>query len=47
MFKKFLGLLVVATVCSTATADLGASNVLAALAGFMTVVVEKDHLSEI
>jgi len=47
MFKKFLSLLVVATVCTTAYAELSASNVLAALAGFMTVVVQKDHLTEI
>ena len=47
MFKKLLGLFVVATVCTTAYADLTASNALAALAGFMTVVVQKDHLTEI
>jgi hypothetical protein len=39
MFKKFLGLLVVATVSTTAYADLTGSNVLEALAGFMSVVV--------
>jgi len=47
MFKKFLGLLVVATVSTTAYADLTGSNVLAALAGFMSVVVQEDHLTEI
>jgi hypothetical protein len=39
MFKKFLALLVVATVSTTAYADLTGSDVLSALAGFMTVVV--------
>ena len=47
MFKKFLGLLIVATISTTAYADLTASSVLAALAGFMTVVVQKDNLTEI
>lgn len=47
MFKKFLGLFVIATVCTTAFADLTTGNVLAALAGFMSTVVQKDHLTEI
>ena len=47
MFKKFLGLLVVATVSTAASAQLTGSDALSALAGFMTVVVQQDHLTEI
>jgi hypothetical protein len=47
MFKKLLGLLVVATVSTTAYANMTGSEVLAALAGFMSTVVQEDHLTEI
>lgn len=47
MFKKFLGLLVIATVSTTSYAQLTGSDVLSALAGFMSVVVQEDHLTEI